>query len=800
VTGWIFAWDGFDPAGERHREALATLGNGYLGSRGAVAWASAGEQHYPGTYAAGLYNRLVSEVAGREVPHEDLVNLPNWLPLTFRSGDGAWLDAASCRVHAWRQELDLAAAELRRHAVVESADGQRVRLVERRLVSMADPHLLAIELVLTPLGWSGPVMIRGALDGMVRNAGVARYAELRQRHLMPGATGRDGEDRVWLRVETIQSAVRVALAQRLRVADAQAGAVAEREGWIGQDVAVEARDGVPIRIEKVVALHTSRDWAITEPTEAARLRVAAAGDYAALRAAHAEAWAALWEEFGIELEDHADQLTERTLQILRLHIFHLLATASPHSLELDAGVPARGWSGEAYRGHVFWDELFIFPTLNWRMPEITRALLLYRWRRLDAARRLAAAAGLEGAMFPWQSSADGSETSQTWHLNPKSGRWLPDHTHLQRHVNLAIAWNIWQYWEATADLDFMRYYGAEMLLEIARLMASLARHDPGDDRYGILGVMGPDEYHDAYPGAPEPGLDDNTYTNVMTSWLLARIAELPSLLGEDAWRRLARRLRVDAAELARLDTIGRRLRIVFHADGIPSQFRGYEELQEFDWDGYRARYGDIQRLDRILEAEGKSANDYKVSKQADVLMLFYLFSAEELARLFERLGYAFPGELIGRTIDYYIARSSDGSTLSRVVHAWVLARRDRAHSFRLFQAALESDVADIQGGTTAEGIHLGAMAGTVDIVQRCWTGLATKDGVLRIDPALPEGVGRLALRLHYRGHTLGLEVRADEVELRMVRCAAPEITVAHGSQRHPCRSGAVLRLRIPAPA
>ena len=158
--------------------------------------------------------------------------------------------------------------------------------------------------------------------------------------------------------------------------------------------------------------------------------------------------------------------------------------------------------------------------------------------------------------------------------------------------------------------------------------------------------------------------------------------------------------------------------VPFHDDGIISQFEGYEKLRELDWEHYRTRYGNIQRLDLILEMENDSANRYKVSKQADVLMLFYLFSSEEIGELFERLGYPFEYETIPRNVAYYAARSSHGSTLCRVVYAWVLARSDRQRAMDFFAEALQSDVSDVQQGTTAEGVHLGAMAGTVDLVQR----------------------------------------------------------------------------------
>ena len=176
-------------------------------------------------------------------------------------------------------------------------------------------------------------------------------------------------------------------------------------------------------------------------------------------------------------------------------------------------------------------------------------------------------------------------------------------------------------------------------------------------------------------------------------------------------------------EIEHWEDVSRKMRLVFHGDGILSQFEGYDQLQEFDWESYRARYGKVMRLDRILEAEGDTPNRYKCAKQADVLMLFYLFSAEELGEIFERLGYPFKYETIPRNIEYYIARTSHGSTLSQVVHSWVLSRSDREGSWQLFNQALLSDINDIQGGTTPEGIHLGAMAGTVDMLQRGYAGI-----------------------------------------------------------------------------
>jgi alpha,alpha-trehalase len=395
-----------------------------------------------------------------------------------------------------------------------------------------------------------------------------------------------------------------------------------------------------------------------------------------------------------------------------------------------------------------------------------RETIRYRYRRLREARAAAKAHGYAGAMFPWQSGSNGREETQIVHLNPKSGRWLPDTSHRQRHVNAAICYNIWRYWEATGDDDFIHYYGAELFFSIARFWSSIASYTESIDRYEIKGVMGPDEFHTAYPGTdPEVagGVDNNAYTNVMVAWLLTRALDLVDVLPSTRRAKLLQALDIGQSELDRWYDISRKLKVPFHDDGIISQFDGYEKLTPLDWTTYRQKYDDIQRMDRILEAEGKDINDFQVSKQADVLMLFYLFSAEELDMLFEALGYEFTHDLIKRNIDYYLERTTHGSTLSLITHAWVLARSDREHSWHLFCQALDSDIEDIQGGTTPEGIHTGAMAGTVDLVQRNYLGIETRAGVLHFNPTLPVEVDCLSVQLRYRRHRL--DVRATHTSL-----------------------------------
>ncbi len=752
-TDWIVRFDGFDPKQERLRETLCTLGNGYFATRGAAEETEADAIHYPGTYLAGGYNRRKTAIAGRTVENEDFVNLPNWLSLTFRPEDGGWFHPDVYEILTWTRELDLKQGVLTRTLHVRDPQGRETRLCYRRFVSLADPHLAGISLSLTPENWAGGLHIRSGLDGRVRNAGVKRYQQLRGDHLEALFSQPAGEEGMALLVRTNQSQLTITQAARTQIfrqsLDITPARTTQTEtGYVAQDMALTVAPGEIVTVEKIVALFTSRDRAVSECRLAATQALRRAERFTPLVEQHAQAWQRTWK-----LCDSVVVEQPRIQRIVRLHAFHLLQTVSAHTRDLDVSIPARGLHGEAYRGHIFWDELFIFPFFTFRLPELTRALLLYRYRRLPQARLAARQAGYQGAIYPWQSGSDGREESQIVHLNPSSGRWIPDHSALQRHVNIAVAYNVWQYYQTTLDTDFLSLYGAEMIVDIARFWASATTYNPELERYEIRGVMGPDEYHESYPGSETPGLNNNAYTNVMAVWTLQRALDILALLPTERSRVLRSQLELSEQALERWTDITKKMRVVFHGDGMLSQFEGFETLQEFDWDGYRKTYGDIHRLDRILEAENDSPDHYQVTKQADALMLLYLLPEDEVIRLLGQLGYALDRATLRATIDYYFQRTSHGSTLSRVVHAWVLARIDPQRSWQLFLEALESDINDIQGGTTAEGIHAGVMAGTLDLLQRCYMGMETWGDTVWFRPCLPEALSSgLAFRFQYRGN------------------------------------------------
>src|SRR5665647_2007444 len=256
---WALVYEGFDPAHEGHREALITLGNGYMGTRGAAPESSADGVHYPGTYLAGVYNRLTSNVHGRAMEDESLVNVPNWLVLDVRVGEAEWWSAGGLTTTQERRELDLRRGVLSRSAVLTDSTGRRLRLTQRRLVSMARPHVAALETTLVAAGWTGPVSIRCGVDAGVTNGNVAEYRGLADRHLRTVAAEVTEQGTILVEVETTQSQVRIATGARVTLTGTGTPAATrvEQEGdRTMHRFDLVLLDGEPVTVDKTVAIRT----------------------------------------------------------------------------------------------------------------------------------------------------------------------------------------------------------------------------------------------------------------------------------------------------------------------------------------------------------------------------------------------------------------------------------------------------------------------------------------------------------------------------------------------------------------
>lgn len=764
---WLIEYRRYDPEQEGTRETLCAVGNGYFCTRGALEEISANpDENYPGTYIAGLYNRLESQISGRTVENEDFVNCPNWLPLTFKIDSGEWFDPTQASLRSFQRELDFKTGLLTRKLVAEDQNGNQTQIESARFSSMDDPNIAAMRYTITPLNYAEKITVRSELDGTITNQGVKRYRDLNSRHLEP-VKEFGKENLSLLNVKTNQSGIEVSIAARLKV---QSGSETFEPdyshtaipGKITSTFEIDARPDSPVRIEKVVSIFSSNLPGPEDIQRAAREKALGAADFQSLLKASTIAWEGYWGKMDIKI--YGDRLVQK---MVRLHLYHSLASVSPYTSQLDAGIPARGLHGEAYRGHIFWDELYVMPFYDFHFPNTARAALMYRYRRLPAAREAAASEGYQGAQFPWQSGSSGKEETQSLHLNPISGHWGPDYSHLQRHVSLAIAYNVWHYYWITGDEDFINQAGAELFLSICKYWSSQAVYDSKEGRYHITGIVGPDEFHETYPGSETEGLRDNFYTNVMASWVFQRATTILDLLPPGRTAEVLKELKISADDLKRWQEIAQKLYLSISDQGIFEQFKGYFDLKELDWEAYRNQYQDIHRMDRILKSEGKSPNAYKVAKQADTLMLFFNLPEIGVSKLVSNMGYQVPEDLLEKNLHYYLQRTSHGSTLSRLVHA-ALAHQTGNYelSWKLYQEALRSDYLDIQGGTTREGIHLGVMAGTVVFLYKAYAGLNWYDDTLVLSPRLPTGWQGLYFNLSFRGQRYYFEIYPDHIRLK----------------------------------
>jgi beta-phosphoglucomutase family hydrolase len=860
-ANWTVTYDDYAPEHEMKRESLCAMGNGKFCTRGTEVSAQSDDNHYPGTYVAGGYNSIWLESGGSRFEREELVNMPNWLCLTFKilpndnneKQDAEWFSIDKVEILEYKQTLNLKEGILYRDMQVKDKHGRETKISARHFVHMKYSHLAGLDYVIEPLNWSGKVVVRSAIDGSILNSGDQIDPKFKANKHLTTLDRNAKDDIIHLKVITNETRFAVAMSARTIVIQDEKSVKVQRdnlveEEFVGQDIHVDCHQNKPTRIEKTVALFTSRDRGVYEAGASSREFVEDAASFPELIESQIEAWRSLWYQFDLFIETKEEFSKLVPSLLVHLNSFHTLQTASTHTVDLDNGVPARGWTGEGYQGHVFWDELFVFPFINLRMPNISASLLKYRYRRLVEARKIAKSYGARGACFPWQSASDGRERTPEYWWQPATSSWIRDYTHLEIHVNGAIAFNVWQYYQVTADLDFMYSYGSEILIEIARFFATFAKKNE-QGRFEIKGVIGPDEFHNGYPNFTEPGVNNNAYTNILASWTCNRVLDLLEDLPTDHRDHLVRRLEISDDEISLWQEVSEKMYVPIMTNGIIAQFDGYEELEDFP--GMKDNQVDHEQLASSLSEHFGYLNQYKISKQADALMLGFLFSQCELDAMMERLAY--PKECVNleKLARYYIPRTANESTLSRVALAWVLSRLDRKLAYELlggdydnrdkiiaearhnsgmdgaddigndgavdgnghnrkdsdapvnpkskheqivdflpettpgglFYAALGSDYFDVAArGTAKSGIHMGAMAGTVDIVQRCYTGISMRDDILWIDPKLPEALVRLSFTLHYRDQSLHFDLNHDRTQICARHSSAHPIKIGYKDQ------------------
>lgn len=447
---------------------------------------------------------------------------------------------------------------------------------------------------------------------------------------------------------------------------------------------------------------------------------AAAEGFDRLLDEHRVAWAARWDVADIDIGgDDELQLA------VRLSLFHLMSAAAASG---ESAVGARGLTGSAYRGHVFWDaDTFVLPFLAATHAHSARAMLEYRIRRLPAARARARAGGYEGIAFPWESAAEGDDVTPD-SARDRAGNLVRIRTGTEEiHITAQVALAAATYIDWTGDDEFAAGPGRELIVEAARYWASRAR--PGDDgRYHICGVIGPDEYHE--------GVDDSSFTNVMARWNLRRAADLvqrfPDGVGDEERRRW-------------LDVAGALADGYDPTTGLYEEFAGFFDLEPL----LIAEVAPRRPITADLLLGRERVRGAQIVKQADVLMAYLLVPEEMEARA------------LRANVDFYEPRTAHGSSLSPGVHAAVLARAGRlTEACEALRLAAFVDLDDLTG-TTGAGLHLATMGSLWQALAFGFAGLRAHPGALTVDPRLPVAWRSLGVRVVYRGTPVRVRIEAD---------------------------------------
>ena len=761
LTNWLVEESSFDARYLGKCEAIFCQGNGYLGVRSALEEEYVGETR--NLFVTGTFNKF-DENEVTELP-----NIPDMTKIVLMI-DGRRFSMEKGVLHDYKRTLNVKTGEVVRLVDWESEDGKRIRFEFKHMASMANDHVMAYKVTICPVNEDISLKIASGIDGRVSNSGSQHFAEGKRRLY----------DYKYLEMisTTIQSNVTAAMhcAHKFalngeEVTPALLPVISRREIKLSADLTVKA--GETFCVEKYATVHTTRDLAYRDLSEAdalAQLKTdskAAIMDvyqssYDALMEESANAWAKIWEKEDITIQSvHPfDQLA------IRFAIYHLNIMVKKDDNRV--GIGAKGMSGEGYKGHSFWDtEVFILPYYMMTQPHTARTLLEYRYQTLGGARKKAAENGYDGAMYPWESAwIDDGEVTPLWgEADVVTGETLPILTGLiEQHISADIAFAVWQYYNATHDENFMDQCGYEIIMETARFWASRLEWNESLNRYEINDVIGPDEYSEH--------VNNNAYTNYLAHYnmnldvkLMDQLRESDSQEKRSVFERLNKTLHLDELKTiinSRLPKFY--LPLPDKTTGIIPQFDGYFNLKHIDLTKYKES-----------SVVGTIYNDYnmeqissmQVLKQSDLVVLMYL------------LDDLFDAETKKKNYFYYEERTLHDSSLSKSTHS-VLANDLGLHevAYKFFTGASAVDLGEEMRSSNA-GIHSASMGGVWQSAVLGFGGVRIVGGDLRIAPSLPEEWSQLDFNIVWRGTPLHVTVDHEQVT---VTSNGPEVSFILGHE------------------
>ncbi|SFV38183.1 glycoside hydrolase family 65 protein [Hyphomicrobium facile] len=741
---WNIIEKGYHPEFLAQLETVMAVGNGYLGMRGCP------EEGGPNAENATLINGFYEtwpivygeDAYGFAKTGQTICNVTNSKIIKlFVDDEPFWLPHATLK--HYERRLNMKSGTLDRELIWETPAGKHVSITSRRLISFVHRHVAAISYRVTLLNAEASIVISSEMATNELNVRTnqfdPRQARVFSGRVLHGRANYSRDRRIVLCHATERSRLTLTCAtdHKLETACPHAYKAVHNEDFGQVAFTVEAKPDCPIHLTKYIVYHTSHtaspeelcgraEWALDRTT---------AQGFERLLAAQENYLDDFWHHSDVQVKDIREDRAKRTTieiqQAIRFNLFHILQASACAD---DEGVPAKGLTGQSYEGHYFWDaEIYLLPFLIYTSPRIARNLLTFRYKMLPQARARAKELDQRGAMFPWR-TINGEEASAYYAAGTA-----------QYHINADIMYALRKYVEATGDEQFLWDYGAEMLVETARLWLDLGFYsDAKGGKFCINAVTGPDEYNTV--------VNNNAYTNLMARENLRFAARTVDDLraGEpEAYSVLVHKTALEHSEVAAWARAAEhmyvpydeRLKIIPQDDSF---------LDKEPWD-FRSTPRDHYPLLRFYHP----LNIYRkqVIKQTDVILAMFL------------LGDAFSTETKKRNFDFYDPLTTGDSSLSTCVEAIIAAQAgDMEKAVRYGMAALLMDLADV-GGNVKDGCHIASMGGIWMLLTYGFGGMRDDGGKLSFRPRrAPQVNAILRFPVMYRGQMLEVEIRQEKVE------------------------------------
>ncbi len=756
-------------------ETLFSVGNGYLGMRGNPEEGREAAEH--GTFINGFHETWPIQHAeaafGFARTGQTIVNVPDAKLIKIYVDDEPLMLGTSELEH-YERRLDFRSGMLCRSLIWRTPAGKRVKVESTRMVSMVERHLACMTLEVTMLTGDAPLVISSQLlnrqdgqDDYRREGGGSGPTDPRKasgfegRVLLPRYHDAS-DDRLALGYQCAHSGmtIGVAVQHRFETTDGHEVVMRSSDDLAKAVFRVEATEGTPVRLEKVVTYHTSRGVRPRELRDRCdrTLDRVARHTLQHYRDKQREWYDGFWEAADVEVGASTE-----VQQAVRFNLF-TLAQASARADGL--GIAAKGVTGSGYEGHYFWDtEIYVMPFLTYTQPQLARNALHFRRRMLPAARIRAQEMAQSGALFPWR-TINGEEASAYYAAGSA-----------QMHINGDIVYALMQYVTGSGDHDFLRLDGVDLLVETARMWSDLGfwRTNGGAPTFHIHGVTGPDEYTTV--------VNNNLFTNLMARFNLDAAARTTSRLLEVdpvAHDKLVGRLGLRKEEVEEWQRCADGMTVPFD-EGLGIHPQDDFFLDREVWDLSRTP-ADLRPL--MLHYHPLVIYRFQVLKQADVVLAMFLH------------GNRFTPEEKKADFEYYDPITTGDSTLSAVVQS-IMAAEVGYHDVAMdyFQRALYTDLGDLHHNTV-DGMHVASSGGVWEALVFGFAGMRDHGGQLSFDPRLPSTWDSIAFSLAWQGSRLGVQVAQDALSLRLVKGDGPVALTVRG-EPYTLTSDRTLKIPLP---